>query len=122
MKKCDLLNKIDSLSGRSAWRRGVIGYAYEMAEQIDDDRIENAKNREDLETILLNGARNWSESSWGGCFDCYDSDIAERLCTPSELKKTRNGERRPNASEEWLDTQARALIQAARIVKNMYEF
>lgn len=63
MKKLDLFNIIDSLSGRSAWRLGVIGYAYE---KID--------------------------------------------------------ERRPNASEEWLDTQARALFQAAKIVKNMYEF
>ena len=42
----------------------------------------------------------------------YDSDIAERLCTPSELKKTRNGERKPNSREEWLDVQARALRQA----------
>lgn len=46
----------------------------------------------------------------------YDSDIAERLCNPSELKKTRNGERRPNGREEWLDTQARALFQAANRV------
>ena len=42
----------------------------------------------------------------------YDGDIAAALCTPSELKKTRNGERRPNSREEWLDVQARALHQA----------
>ena len=47
----------------------------------------------------------------------YDEDIAKRVCTPSELKKTRNGERRPNSSEEWLDTQARALYQAASLVR-----
>lgn len=40
-----------------------------------------------------------------------------RLCTPSELRRTHNGERRPNSREEWLDTQARALYQAARRVK-----
>lgn len=52
----------------------------------------------------------------GGCSLIYDSDIAERLCCPSELRKTHNGERRPNSKEEWLDTQARALTQAANRV------
>ena len=47
----------------------------------------------------------------------YDGDIAERLCCPSELKKTRNGERRPNSREEWLDVQARALRQASYMVR-----
>jgi hypothetical protein len=65
---------------------------------------------------LLNGADNWNESSWGGCYEIYNSDIAERLCTPSELKKTRQGERRPNSREEWLDVQARALHQAERLI------
>lgn len=46
----------------------------------------------------------------------YDGDIAAALCTPSELKKTRNGDRRPNSREEWLDVQARALRQAFRRV------
>lgn len=46
----------------------------------------------------------------------YNSDIAARLCCPSELKRTRNGDRRPNSREEWLDTQARALFQAANRV------
>ena len=56
--------------------------------------------------VLLAGA------AWGGCSLIYNGDIAERLCTPSELKKTRNGERRPNDREMWLDTQTRALRQA----------
>lgn len=35
-----------------------------------------------------------------------------------ENRKDRNGERRPNSQEEWLDTQARALFQAAnRIIR-----
>jgi hypothetical protein len=61
---------------------------------------------------LLNGASNWDQYSWGGCSLICDRDIAIRLCTPSELKKTRNGERRPNDREMWLDTQTRALRQA----------
>lgn len=70
-----------------------------------------------IEKMALNGASNWDEYSWGGCSLIYDADIAERLCCPSELKKTRNGERRPNSREEWLDTQARALYQACNRLK-----
>jgi hypothetical protein len=68
----------------------------------------------------LNGAKDWSQYSWGGCSLIYDAAIARRLCTPSELKKTRNGERRPNSNEEWLDTQARALNQAFRNIRQVY--
>lgn len=69
---------------------------------------------------MLNGAQDWEQYSWGGSALIYDCDIAERLCCPSELKKTRNGERRPNSREEWLDVQARALYQAASRVVNAY--
>lgn len=48
----------------------------------------------------------------------YDGDIAERLCTPSELRKTRGGELNPNCRESWLDVQARALYRAACVVVN----
>lgn len=85
---------------RSAWDKGVTQYALELvdelAEQIggyleESDLTESKKVR----AALLNGAADWSQYSWGGCSLIYDGDIAERLCCPSELKKTRNGERRP---------------------------
>ena len=68
------------------------------------------------EAAALNGAQDWEQYSWGGSALVYDGDIAAALCTPSELKKTRNGDRRPNSREEWLDVQARALRQAFRRV------
>lgn len=114
-----LYQSIESEKQRSAWDKGVTKYALELVEQLGEqinggyfeelDLTESKKVR----AALLNGAANWSQYSWGGCSLIYDSDIAERLCNPSELKKTRNGERRPNSREEWLDTQARALFQAA---------
>ena len=117
-----LYQSIESEKQRSAWDKGVTQYALEMVEQLGEqinggyfeelDLTESKKVR----AALLNGAENWSQYSWGGCSLIYDSDIAERLCNPSELKKTRNGERRPNSREEWLDTQARALFQAANRV------
>lgn len=117
-----LYQSIESEKQRSAWDKGVSAYALELVEQLGEqigggyfeelDLTEPKKVR----AALLNGAVNWSQYSWGGCSLIYDGDIAERLCCPSELKKTRNGERRPNSREEWLDVQARALFQAANRV------
>lgn len=107
---------------RSAWGKGVTQYALELvdelAEQIGGGYFEESGLSEPkkVRAALLNGAADWSQYSWGGCSLIYDSDIAERLCCPSELKKTRNGERCPNSREEWLDVQARALHQAANRV------
>lgn len=92
---------------RSAWGRGVRAYALEMLDGIEDGFTQAS---------LLNGADNWREYSYGGCALIYDADIAERLCAPSEYRKSRQGERAPNARESWLDVQARALGQAATLI------
>lgn len=102
---------IESTNPRSAWSRGVKEYALELLEDFPADSVYGSPM--ELNKILLNGARNWSDYSWGGSSLIYDCDIASRLCTPAELKKTHNGERRPNKDEQWLDTQARALNQAS---------
>lgn len=103
-----LYEAIESLPARSAWSKGVKAYALEIIEGLD--------NMPNTESDILNGAENWQEYSEGGCALVYDGDIAERLCNPSELKKTRNGERNPNSRENWIDCQARALRQASRII------
>lgn len=111
---------LEQRKDRSAWGRGVTAYSVDMLQQIADYYNGGYISADDLETlaaaeaVALNGARNWREYSWGGSALVYDGDIAAALCTPSELKKTRNGERRPNSMEEWLDVQARALHQAFR--------
>ena len=122
----DIRESLVNDTQRSAWDKGVATYALDLLdglqESIDCGASDSADliAPKDLHKALLNGAGSWSEYSWGGCSLIYDSDIAERLCTPSELKRTRNGERRPNSHEEWLDTQARALFQAAnRIVSRV---
>ena len=122
MNTTDIRTYIERRSARSAWAKGVNAYAMELLEELEE-AIENGYF--DIEDItapkllmrqLLNGAQDWSQYSWGGCSLIYNEDIAKRLCNPSELKKTRNGSRRPNASEEWLDTQARALYQASGLI------
>ena len=116
----------DKTRNRSAWDRGVTAYAMDLLDQLQesvdygDADFSRILEPRYLRGVLLNGAESWSQYSWGGCSLCYNGDIAKRLCTPSELKRTRNGERRPNSREEWLDTQARALFQAAnRIVRRV---
>ncbi len=105
---------IETRKTRSAWSKGVTLYALELLDNIRD--LTAVDNMCLMRKAMLNGASDWKEYSWGGCSLIYDTDIAERLCTPSELKRTRGGARRPNSCEEWLDVQARALYQAASLI------
>ncbi len=111
MKKTELLNAIENMKARSAWGRGVKEYAYELVEGLEVEEI--PADSQELKSLLLNGADTWKQYSCGGSALIYDCDIAERLCTPSEIRRTKGGERKPNSREEWLDVQALALLQAA---------
>ena len=109
MEMADVIfERIVHINPRSAWNRGVVRYAMELMNDVDGKEI--------TEKNLLNGAENWKEYSYGGCSLIYNVDICRRLCSPSEIKKTKDGERRPNNHENWLDTQARALYQAVRLI------
>lgn len=100
---------------KSTWDKGVLVYALELFDNYIEESGDDP-NKQITEKDLLNGASNWSEYSWGGCAEIYDKDICKRLSTPSEQKRTRYGELKPNSNEDWLDVQARALYQAAQIV------
>ena len=105
-------------AGRSAWSRAVHTYAVELVEGLESS--DDLSNERLLEKAMLNGAGDWQQYSEGGCALVYDADIAERLCSPSALKRCKGGERQPNASETWLECQARALAQAASLVRRAY--
>lgn len=117
-----VLAELQERKDRSAWAKGVTAYAVELVEEITDAAkrgwidLEELDTRRNLEEALLDGAKDWKEYSWGGCSLIFDCDIARRLCTKSEMKKTDNGRRRPNGTEEWLDVQARALWQASNLI------
>ena len=104
--------------GRSAWSRAVHTYASELVEGLSSS--DDLSNERLLSKALLAGASDWQQYSEGGCALIYDADIAERLCSASELKRCKGGERQPNARETWLECQARALGQAASLVRRAY--
>lgn len=110
-------------STRSAWARGVLAYADELLDSLSETiawEHEAPANAKLLLKALLNGADDWEMYSFGGCSLIYDRDIAERLCTPSELRKTDHGRKLPNQRETWIAVQARALYQASALVREAY--
>jgi hypothetical protein len=101
--------RIEATTPRSQWQKAVKAYALEMLEELDDDQPPTREN-------LLNGADDWTAYSYGGSSLVYDVEIAARLATPSELKRKKGGTLPPNRTEQWLDCQAHALSQAARLI------
>ncbi len=112
---------------RSAWKRGVKEYANELLNELEEQiengyvDIENLESSYLLRKSLLNGAENWKRYSEGGCSLIYDSDIAERLCTQTELTRTNYGERNPSRDETWIDVQGRALGQACYLIMEAFK-
>ena len=117
MDRIDKVREILAMRNcRSCWDRGVKDYALELLETFEENY---GKNESVTQEKLLNGAQNWHEYSWGGCSLIYDYDIAVRLATPSQLKRTKNGELRPSKDYDWLDWQALALRDAANIIRKI---
>ena len=102
---------------RSAWGRGVDTYCMMMVDHLEEYNGGQAPTSlKELKEWLLNGARDWKQSSEGGQWLVFDEDIAKTLCSRGELRKVAGGRRQPNSNETWLDVQARALQQAAALV------
>ena len=115
----DLSSALAALpAGRSAWSKAVHVYAVEMIESLDASA--DLGNETLLKKALLNGAADWHQYSEGGCALIYHADIAERICSPSELTRCNGGERQPNGWETWIECQARALCQAEALVRRAY--
>ena len=111
----ELRKLVKEIPNTSAWKRGVKEYVDELLDNLEEkaqyyERL--PKNERELKEWLLNGAMDCKDYSYTYCSLKYDSQIAERLCTPSELKKNDGGRLAPNSQESWLDVQTRALCQA----------
>ena len=111
----ELRKLVEEIPNTSAWKRGVKKYTDELLDNLEERARLNKrlpKDEKELKEWLLNGAMSCEIYSYAYCSLKYDSQIAERLCTPSELKKKEGGRLAPNKREGWLDVQTRALIDA----------
>ena len=112
--------RLEAVKTRSCWDRGVKGFALNLLRSYIDICEYCDNNGQPIpelnEETLLNGADDWNAYCYGGGALIYDGDIAKNLCTPSELKRTDNGNKAPNDREGWQDVQARAYFQAYRIL------
>lgn len=121
MRTLDLLHKVGNKKFRGAWNNGVKTYAIELLDDAASNReCKEFASLQELNDAILNGASDWMQYSEGGCSLIYNTDIAERLCNPSELKKTKNGMNNQNSRENWAQVQARALFQAWEMIKRVY--
>lgn len=114
-----ILDELNARKCRGVWDNAVNAYAVELVESLDDwDK--QPENIAELREMLLNGAPDWSAYSWGGLSLVCNWDIAERLCTPSELRRLTRKNGTLNDSPRGvhlLEHQARALSQAANRVE-----
>lgn len=124
-----LREKLENHKTRSCWAAGVKEYASEILDTLENAEEWNRKENPEYiynytaskqnHADALNGAKDWSAYSWGGCSLVSNCAIAETLCTPSELERTKDGAKQPNAREDWLDVQARALFQAQKLLDDL---
>lgn len=124
-----LREKLENHKTRSCWAAGVKEYASEILDTLENAEEWNRKENPEYiynytaskqnHADALNGAKDWEQYSWGGCSLVSNYSIANTLCTPSELERTKNGEKQPNARENWLDVQARALFQAQKLLDDL---
>ena len=112
----EIYNLLTQEKPRSAWSRGVNNIAMDIVSEI----LEEYDGNEEPHFYHVDDfARHFygvslREAVDGGCFLCYDYDIAKNFCTPSELNRVKNGERNPNSRETWLDVLYRGVYQAIR--------
>lgn len=115
IKVKDLYAAIRGMRSPSAWSEGVKNYAVHILDEAYGGYVSEVET-DKLHEDLLNGASDWKEYSYGGFALISDDDIAEALCTPSVLARTKNGRLALNGCESWLDVQARALHQAEGLI------
>lgn len=117
MTKQELLQRLQALKTRGALGAGRKEYALELAETLECTDV--PRDFKTLRKLLLNGAKDWEQYSYGGCSLIYDEDICRRICTERVQKRKHYGELQPDGGRTWLDLQAAVLGQAFRMVWNV---
>ena len=119
----ELRKLVEEIPNTSAYKRGIKKYTDELLDNLEEmARIYKRlpKDENELESWLLKGARNWENYSYRGYSLKSNRQIAERLCTPSELKKKDGGRIAPSRHDNWFNEQARALNYACLRIKDKF--
>ena len=114
---------VEEIPNTSAYKRGIKKYTDELLDNLEEmARIYKRlpKDENELESWLLKGAMNWENYSYRGYSLKFNRQIAERLCTPSELKKKDGGRLAPSRHDNWFNEQAKALNYACLRIKSKF--
>ena len=111
---------VDGLPLRSAWDKGVRLYTHELAGNLFywTSQGKYLHGMEEAKEKAMQEEASWREYSKKGLSLESGEEIAERLCTASELKRCKGGLKAPNKNEGWDDVQARALAQAWEMLED----
>lgn len=101
-----------SRTEHSYWSRGVASLIRDYGEDALGEHDGEIISARDFYKLWNCGSDSLREAVYGGCFDIWNYDIAKRLCTPSDLKKSNEGMRRPNKYQDWIDVELIAVKQA----------
>lgn len=106
------------------WAKAVYQYATEILKVYEENYGLSLENLN--EKSLLRGARDWQQYSNCGFSLVGNSEIAERLCSPTQFYIYERGMKAPvgmrtlhgtaHSNSSWLDVQAVALKQAAEMI------
>lgn len=122
VKISDLRKSVEAAKcGRSKWGKGVHSLALTIIGDYEASEPGTACELGELESTLLNGAANWSAYCYGGNLLIFEQQIAELLCTPSELRRCTSKDgalKAPNRREIWMDVQARAAAQSWSLIRD----
>lgn len=104
----EIHKQITVLLRRSATPAVVQDFAGMILEDVFAEEYDNGGQLQLTEQNALNGAKSWSEASWGGSYLCYNSDLEEVF---------------PGVdTEKLLDAQAAALAEAWEAIEDAVLF
>ena len=115
-----IMNSIDEELGSrlSKYSRAIREDAIDLLDSLDVEELPT--DRDDLHDLLLNGASDWEQYSYGGCAFIYEEDIAEHYYAPSRVSRALSAS--ASGKRPLLDVQARALKSAELIIRSEIKF
>ena len=128
-----LFEKINEKIRKKGKSRRVLAlkdYADDLVEtiiEINNDlnsiKVKDALKNEKTLLSFFTGedCKNFYDYSYKGYSLCYDYQICERICTPSEQKRYNYGSRMFSKNQDWLEVQAIYLEISAEIVIDCYK-